>query len=36
VQKIIIKNGLYALNATSRDGVSDDVGGVQAARRPLS
>ena len=28
----MIKNGLYALNATSRDGVSDDVGGVLILR----
>jgi hypothetical protein len=30
--KIMIKNGLYALNASSRDGVAEDVGGVLILR----
>jgi hypothetical protein len=29
---IMIKNGLYALNARSRDGVAEDVGGVLILR----
>ena len=28
----MIKNGLYALNARSRDGVAEDVGGVLILR----
>ncbi len=32
VQNIMIKNGLYALSATSRDGAADDVGGVLILR----
>jgi hypothetical protein len=32
VEAIMIKNGLYSLNATSRDGVAEDVGGVLILR----
>jgi hypothetical protein len=32
VETIMIKNGLYSLNAISRDGVAEDVGGVPILR----
>ena len=32
VETIMIKNGLYSLNAIARDGVADDVGGVLILR----
>jgi len=32
VETIMIKNGLYSLNAITRDGVADDVGGVLILR----
>jgi hypothetical protein len=31
-EAIMIRNGLYSLNATSRDGVDGDVGGVLILR----
>jgi hypothetical protein len=32
VETIMIRNGLYSLNASSRDGVAEDVGGVLILR----
>jgi len=32
VETIMIKNGLYSLNASARDGVAEDVGGVLILR----